>query len=122
MENQTVHLNKVLKSAISALGLTLKETERRLGLSQGYLTRLFAGQIDLKVDHVAQIARVLEVEPEELFRLAFPPSQDEPTLRVMRLREAFGVPVPERLPASLSGIEKEIERIVKRALADSRGS
>jgi len=34
--------------------------------------------------------------------------------RTLRLREAFGVTVPEPAPTSLSAIEKEIERIVKR--------
>lgn len=122
MESQTAHLGKVLKQAIGALGLTQKEVEHRLGLSQGYLSRLFGGQIELKVDHVVQIAKVLEVEPEEIFRLAFPASEEDPTHRALRLREAFGVPLPEFPPASFSTIEKEIERIVKRALATNRGS
>jgi transcriptional regulator with XRE-family HTH domain len=122
MESQTARLAKVLKQAIGALGLTQKEVEHRLGLSPGYLSRLFGGQIELKADHVVQIARVLEVEPEEIFRLAFPPSEEQPTHRALRLREAFGAPLPETPPASLSTIEKEIERIVKRALASNRGS
>jgi len=122
MENQTAHLCRVLKQAISALGLTQKEVESRLGLSPGYLSRLFGGQIELKVDHVVQIAKVLEVEPEEIFRLAFARSQGEPTPRIIRLREAFGVATPEPPPVALSGLEKEIEKILKRALASSRGS
>lgn len=117
MERQTAHLNKVLKTAIVTAGLTQKKVERRLGLSQGYLSRLFGGQIDLKVDHVVQIAKVLEVEPEELFLAAFPPSQDEPTQMVLRLREALGVTFPT-LPTARSRLEKEIERIVRRILAE----
>lgn len=122
MESPTVRLCEVLKKAIGAMGLTQKEVEHRLGLSPGYLSRLFGGQIDLKVDHVAQIARVLEVEPEEIFRLAFPPAESQPSQKTSRLREGFGIRSPEPPPPTLSWMEKEIERIVKRALSESRGS
>ncbi|HEV8580628.1 MAG TPA: helix-turn-helix transcriptional regulator [Thermoanaerobaculia bacterium] len=122
MESQTAHLIKVLKSAIGRLGFTQKEVERRLGLSQGYLSRLFGGKIDLKVDHVVQIANVLQVEPEEMFRLAFPAMRGEPTFQAQLLQGAFGLRPPEPPPETVSDIEKEIERIVERALARSRGS
>jgi transcriptional regulator with XRE-family HTH domain len=117
MESQTAHLIHVLKSSIAALGFTQKEVERRLGLSQGYLSRLFGGQIDLKMDQVVAIARVLKVKPEEIFRLAFPADQGEPTLQTLRLQEAFGVTTPQPPAESLSRIEKEIDRLVERALA-----
>jgi transcriptional regulator with XRE-family HTH domain len=117
MESQTAQLIKVLKSAIPALGFTQKEVESRLKLSQGYLSRLFGGQIDLKVDHVAQICRILQVDPEEIFRLAFPLPVSEPTLQTRRLQERFGLTVQEPPPAALSQIEKEIDRLVERALA-----
>lgn len=122
MESPTARLCEVLKQAIGALGLTQKEVEHRLGLSQGYLSRLFGGQIDLKVDHIAQIARVLDVKPEEIFRLAFPSTQDQPTLKTLRLREEFGVTSPESPPPTLSWMEKEIDRIVQRALAKRQSS
>lgn len=121
MEIATARLCEVLKKAIGAMGLTQKEVEHRLGFSAGYLSRLFGGQIDLKADHVSQIARVLEVDPDEIFRLAFPPSDDRPSQKNLRLREAFGTKTPET-PPSLSWMEKEIERIVKRAMAEGRGS
>ncbi len=118
MKEQTAHLNKILKTAIGALGFSLREVERRLGLSRGYLTRLFAGEMDLKVDHVVDIAGVLGVEPEEIFRLAFPASRAEPNLAVARLRETFGVTLePAPLPAEMSALEKEIDRIVNRSLS-----
>lgn len=122
MKSQTVHLCRLLQAAIRAFGLTQQEVERRLGVSVGYLSRLFGGQIDLKLDHVVEIAEVLEVEPEEIFRLAFPPSQGVPMRNTARLREAFGAPTSEAPPALPPGIEKEIERIVKRVLAGSRSS
>ena len=117
MKEQTARLNKILKTAISALGFSLREVERRLGLSRGYLTRLFAGEMDLKIDHVVDIAGVLGIEPEEIFRLAFPVSQNEPNLAIARLREVFGATLPESSPATPSALEREIEQIVNRALS-----
>ncbi len=117
MKDQTAHLCQVLKQATRALGLSLREVERRLGLSRGYFTRLFAGEIDLKIDHVADIAGALDVDPDEFFRLAFPPSQTAPTPKMARLREALGVSVPAAQPAAVSGLEREIEKIVIRKLA-----
>jgi len=120
MKEQTVHLNQILKRSIGSLGFSLREVERRLGLSRGYLTRLFGGEIDLKMDHVVDIAGVLGIAPEEIFRLAFPPSREEPdSLAVARLRETFGVDTSAQSvtqSAEMSVIEKEIDKIVSRAL------
>jgi len=117
MKDQTAQLCKVLKSSIRTLGMSLREVERRLEMSRGYLTRLFAGEMDLKVDHVIEIAGAICVEPEEIFRLAFPPAKAEPTYAVARLRDAFGATAPpppaQQVP---SVIEQEIEQIVNRAL------
>jgi transcriptional regulator with XRE-family HTH domain len=118
MKSQTAHLGKVVKTSIRALGLSLREVERRLGMSRGYLSRLFAGEMDLKVDHVVEIAEALGVEPEELFRLAFPSSPAEPGPAALRLRESFGVPAesPQPETGAPSALEREIEQIVNRAL------
>jgi transcriptional regulator with XRE-family HTH domain len=121
MTAQSSALAKALKKAINALGLTLKEVENRLGLSRGYLSRLFGGQIDIKVDHVVQIGEVLGVEPEELFRLAFP-GGSPPSQKVLHLREVFGVTAPEPLPQAPSALEREIEEIVRRAMAKTFAS
>jgi transcriptional regulator with XRE-family HTH domain len=87
-------------------------------MSRGYLSRLFAGEMDLKVDHVVEIAEALGVEPEELFRLAFPSSPAEPGPAALRLRESFGVPAesPQPETGAPSALEREIEQIVNRAL------
>jgi transcriptional regulator with XRE-family HTH domain len=121
MKSETAQLSKVLKAAIGAFGLTLKETEGRLGKSRGHLTRLFAGEFDLKVDHVVEIAELLGVDPEEIFRLAFPASSaKEPSEATLQLRQALGGTTPEPAPVEGSGLQrelqKEIEQIVNRAL------
>jgi transcriptional regulator with XRE-family HTH domain len=108
----------VLKSVIRALGLTLREVESRLGVSRGYLTRLFSGVMDLRFDHISEIAEAVGIEPDEILRLAFPPVQKPANSAALRVREMLGaVPAapPPAPPVEDSGegaLEKELERIV----------
>jgi transcriptional regulator with XRE-family HTH domain len=90
----------VLKAAIKPCGFTRGEVEDRLGHSRGHLSRLFTGLIGLRLDHVAEIAEILGVEPEELFRLAYPPSDKPAGPVVLRLREVLGVPQEAAVPAA----------------------
>jgi transcriptional regulator with XRE-family HTH domain len=118
MKPQTQHMIDVLKSVIRALGLTLREVETRLGVSRGYLTRLFSGVMDLRFDHISEIAEAVGIEPDEILRLAFPPVVKPATSAVLRVREMLGASsqvAPPPPPAEESGegaLEKELERIV----------
>ena len=82
-------LRTMLKTAMKVLGFTNRDVERKLGLSGSYLSRLFSGMIDLKVDHVVAISRVIGVEPEEIFQLAFPRKKKTPSAGAQRLRETL---------------------------------
>ena len=79
----------MLKTAMKVLGFTNRDVERKLGLSGSYLSRLFSGMIDLKVDHVVAISRVIGVEPEEMFQLSFPKKRKAPSASASRLRETL---------------------------------
>jgi transcriptional regulator with XRE-family HTH domain len=113
----------VLRATIRALGFTNREVESRLGVSRGYLTRLFSGVMELRFDHVTEIAEILGVDPDELFRLAYPPSRKPAAQEVLRLREALGVK-PEELPGPSAGqispedlgLQRELERLVARTV------
>jgi transcriptional regulator with XRE-family HTH domain len=118
MKPQTQHVVDVLRTTIRALGLTLSEVEKRLGVSRGYLTRLFSGVMELRFDQIVEIAEAVGVEPEEVLRLAFPPSQQPATPEALRLREVLGVPpAPEKPPPPTESVfEKELERIVAKTV------
>lgn len=116
MKPQAQHMITVLKATLRALGFTNREVETRLGVSRGYLTRLFSGVMDLRFDHVTEIAEVIGVDPDEILRLAYPPTQQQPAdPTTLRLREALGVPTPEPADTGTTGgslLERELERIV----------
>src|SRR5262245_9811495 len=72
MHPETQRLLLTLRTAIQALGLSIREVERRMELSTGYLSRILGGKVELRVDHVCAIARTLGLEPAEIFQAAFP--------------------------------------------------
>jgi transcriptional regulator with XRE-family HTH domain len=120
MKPQTERLIFVLRSAIRAVGLTFKEVEKRLNVSGGYLTRLFAGQMPIRVDQITEIAEAAGLDPEEIFRLAFPPLQKPVTPETELIRRAVGSLRPEESPESqrneesASMLGKEVERLIER--------
>ena len=119
MKPQTKRLIFVLKSAIRAVGLTLKELEKRLGVSPAYLTRLFSGQIPMRVDQVTEIAEAAGLDPDEIFRLAFPAVQKPVTPEVEVVRRAVGASQGSESPApetsgEVSPLGREMERLIER--------
>jgi transcriptional regulator with XRE-family HTH domain len=111
----------VLRTTIRVYYVPLREVERRLGMSKGYLTRLFSGVIALRFDHVTAIADAIGADPAEILRQAFPPSQQPPSPAALRIREELGwkVPAEAQSPATSeeSPLEKAIEQAVARAVA-----
>jgi transcriptional regulator with XRE-family HTH domain len=82
-------LRMMLKAGMKVLGFTNRDVERKLGLSGSYLSRLFSGMIDLKVEHVVAISRVIGVEPAEMFQLSFPKTRKPMSPAGARFKEAL---------------------------------
>lgn len=89
MRPETEHVIQILKTAMRVLGFTNREVEQKLGVSGGYLTRLFNGTMELRFEHVVDIARAIGLEPEEVFHLAYPQPRNPPTDSAQRLRDMF---------------------------------
>ena len=121
MKPQTERLIFVLRAAIRAVGLTFKEVEKRLKVSGGYLTRLFAGQMPIRVDQITEIAEAAGLDPEEIFRLAFPPVQKPVTPETELIRRAISSTRSKESPEPAQGTEepasmlgKEVERLIEK--------
>ncbi len=124
MTPESQHLLNVLRSAIRVLGYTYSDVAAKLGVGSGYLSRLFAGKIELKVDHVVNIARAIGFEPEEILQLAYPQPKNPPSLAAARYRElATGAdpgrrPAPRfEAPAPEADMEAMMAKVVQRLLA-----
>jgi transcriptional regulator with XRE-family HTH domain len=129
MKPETQHVIQILRTAMRVLGLTNAEIERRLGVSGGYLTRLFGGVMELRFEHIVDISRAMGLEPEEVLQLAFPQPRNPPTEAALRLRETLlpilpqppaAPPTPPPHPeddADLSAsLDQELERRIQRIL------
>jgi transcriptional regulator with XRE-family HTH domain len=121
-------LLQVLKMSMKVLGFTNRDVERKLGLSGSYLSRLFSGLIELRVEHVVKIARVIGVEPDEIFQIAYPKRSRPSSSAAAHLYEALGgkpaggdeeAPVaPAASPETEVGAELEhaLEKMMARSL------
>lgn len=115
----------VLRSTMRILGYGYQSVEKKMGVAPGYLSRLFRGVIELRFDHVVQIAQAIGVKPAELLEIAFAkapkPSSSEMLLVTQRLYPDRRLQEPAPEPSIVGGeglsIEeetKQIERIVLR--------
>jgi len=123
MSAETDHMLTILKTAIRVLGYTNRDVERHLGLSSSYLSRLFSGMIELRLQHIVDIARAIGMEPEEMLYLAYPSPNEPPSEAAARIRSFLGGPAavakasPPAPPAASSvPTQKELEEMMTKTI------
>lgn len=100
----------VLEEKVRSSRFSVRSIERRLGMSQGYLSSMFRGRIQLRVSHVYSVARVLELEPLSLFLTATPPKDPNWLLKELGIDPEKQRP-PTALLAYLQGSPMDREEI-----------
>lgn len=100
---------------MKVLDITNREVEKKLGQSYGYLSRLFAGTIDLKMDHVLDICEAIGLRPAEFFHLAYPRVPVPVTEAARRLRDVLqGFQPTAGEPVAISA--GEVDRMMMESL------
>ena len=97
-------LTDALRTAIRLSRVSYRQIERDLGLSTGYLTRILAGQVQLRVTHLLSICHVIGLPAESFFAALYPPRQpaSEAEARMIRgLAQLHAHPAPKRDPQTL---------------------
>lgn len=89
MNEEIKRLLNVLRTAMKILDITNREIEKKLGLSYGYLSRLFAGAIELKIEHILDICAAIGLRPAEFFHLAYPRVPLPGTAAAVKLRDVL---------------------------------
>lgn len=118
MNEEIKRLLSVLRTAMKILDITNREVEKKLGLSYGYLSRLFAGTIELKIEHILDICQAIGLRPAEFFHLAYPRVQVPGTPAASRLRDVLqgfqpAPGDPESDASATAGLtHEEIERMM----------
>jgi transcriptional regulator with XRE-family HTH domain len=103
--SETSHMLQLLRTAVRVLGYSNQELEDKLGVYHGYLGRIFKGAINLQFEDIVRIARALEMEPAEIFQLAYPTAPSPPTEGAHRLRETLKPLAP--YPGAAAGAEAQ---------------
>jgi transcriptional regulator with XRE-family HTH domain len=118
-QDEIQRLLHVLRVAMRILDVSNRDIEKKLGFSYGYLSRLFAGSIELKVEHVLQILEVLGLTPAEFFQLAYPRKTAPPSEAAVRMKdilEGIGPLAPEERPGAAEVSSEQIEQVVSAML------
>lgn len=89
-----------LRAERTERGLSLEALGRRAGMSASLLSRLESGRRRLSVDHLAALARALEVSVDDLLA---PPAADDPLVRPVAHRADDGTTFWSLSPAAAPG-------------------
>jgi transcriptional regulator with XRE-family HTH domain len=118
MNDEVKRVLSVLRTALKILDITNREVEKDLGQSYGYLSRLFAGTIDLKMEHILDICQAIGLRPAEFFQLAYPRMPAHPTAAAQRLRDVLQGFQPTAPPEEISSAEldRRIEQALRRLM------
>ena len=109
---EIVRIAASLRTAIRLSGISNRQVERELGLSTGYLTRILAGQVELRVRHVLGICRVIGLPPDRFFAALFPPQEGSES--VARLEKGLAQLHPPLEPAEGESRPKPVAELLKR--------
>jgi hypothetical protein len=131
-DEQVARITRLLRQAIKVSDFNSRDVERRLGFSGGYLSRLFGGQIEIKINHILDVLDVIGLYPHEFFQMAFPERAEKPSPVLQRLQEMTqGIqpvavpPRPAEPPAASPPPAVDMDRVqelmaeaLRRAFAD----
>lgn len=136
----------LLRKAMRMLDIKHRDLAMRMGVSPSYLSRLFHGVIDLKLDQLVRIVEALGLRPAEFFRMAYPdlaeppspvasslrglmptaptvpvlPREPEPTLPILEAAEPPATPghAAPHVYVTAEEVEKQIEETVRRLFSE----
>jgi transcriptional regulator with XRE-family HTH domain len=79
---------EVLRTVLRLFGVSIREVERRTGVSYSYWNNVFSGELGLSLNRLLSLAYALEIEPAELFRLLYPVRPQSPSPGALLLFQA----------------------------------
>jgi hypothetical protein len=82
LEEDLQSLRQILARAVEATGLQRRDVEKALKLRHGTLGKLLDGTLDLRVEHLAALARLLRIPPGDLLRMGCPRTGAAATYRL----------------------------------------
>jgi hypothetical protein len=118
-EKDLAQLRQILREALRASGMGVREMERRLELGHGSLYRMLDGTLDLRVRHLLGLAELLGVPPADFLAIGCPEAME----RAKRpLSDWIGAPTRAREaaePAAASLTVTELRELIRGAVRDA---
>src|SRR3954462_7611482 len=88
-------MTSLLETLIFAKKIRIREVERRLGISNGTLARIFNGKIELKFRHILDLLEILDVQPKTFFKVPSSLPEQGSMKGEELLRQGQGIVLPE---------------------------
>jgi hypothetical protein len=121
LEEDLRSLCQILARAVDASGLQRREVEGALELRNGSLGKLLDGSVDLRVEHLTALARLLRVPPGDFLRAGCPRTGAAAT---HRLSDWIG-PLegsPAAPPPPPEDLAEMIRAVIRQELAARKGA
>lgn len=119
-ENDLRQLRAVLREAVRASRIPMRQWEETLGVGHGNLQRLLDGTMELRIRHILGFARQLKVSPGDLLDTGCPEAAAQAKYRTAdwiaapslqpphrKSQEASATPAPGELAEVIRGILRE---------------
>jgi transcriptional regulator with XRE-family HTH domain len=118
---ETVRLIDLLKVCLRILGISHREVARRLEMSPSYVSKLFSGSSEMRLDHLIRICEAVKLDPSEFFALAYPVPEKKSSAAAARLRALLrSLPIPPP-PTKQEEDPEKLEAMLKSMLAKMLG-
>jgi transcriptional regulator with XRE-family HTH domain len=104
-QKEVARVAQALRSAIRLSGVSSRQIERELGMSAGYLSRILAGQVELRVAVVLAVCEIVRVPAGNFFAALFPPQ----TVATPEIRLARGLAQLHPGPAPRTDLKRLIQ-------------
>ena len=73
IDEEIRRLAGLLGTLVRLSGIPAYSIERKLGMSKGTLTKVFKGQVELRMRHILLVLQAIDVPPEQFFSMAYSP-------------------------------------------------
>jgi transcriptional regulator with XRE-family HTH domain len=111
MPSEEARILVLLDSLIRVRKLSIRDVERRLGMSMGTLRRVLLGETELKYRHVSDVLGVLEIPERSFFRLVF--ENDDPDSNLDRVVATAQRMTAEPAETTVTLTKAELEALIE---------
>ena len=121
LEEDLRTLGQILVRAVEESGLRRRDVERALKLRNGSLGYLADGSVDLRVDQLTALARLLRIPPGDLLRAGCPKTRAAATYRLTDWLGPLDNPLGKAAPAPAANpapTREELMEMIRTALRE----